>query len=92
MIIVLENQSFLDIAIQEYGSVYAALDLAIANAMSITDDLVPGQKLKPVNSNFKIQEVADYFKSKKQNIATYTAFVPIVIDDYSLPGELPYSF
>jgi capsid protein len=70
MINVIENQSLLDIAIQEDGSVMAAFDWALKNGLSITDDLVPGQKLLIPNSVFRNADVANYFKGKKQMVAT----------------------
>lgn len=39
MIHILEGQSMLDIAIQENGSIMAAFELALANGLSITDEL-----------------------------------------------------
>lgn len=71
MITVLPNQSLFDIAIQEDGNVLATFEWALANGISITKELVAGQKLiapKAVNRN---DEIARYFKSKKQNIATH---------------------
>jgi hypothetical protein len=42
---VLNGQSILDIAIQACGSATAAFALAVANGLSVTDDLIPGQDL-----------------------------------------------
>lgn len=70
MITVIENQSFLDVAIQESGSVLSAFELALSNGFSITDELIPGQQLTETNSAFRNNEVANYFKGKNQMVAT----------------------
>ncbi len=44
--IVYPNQSFLDIAMQEDGTVLAAFERAVANLMNVSDVLLPGQKTK----------------------------------------------
>jgi hypothetical protein len=43
-IIVLNNQSLLDLAIQHFGDATAAFDIALANDLSITDEIVAGAK------------------------------------------------
>jgi hypothetical protein len=70
VITVLSNQSVLDIAIQEDGNVLAAFEWAIANGISITEELEPGQKLTSQVSVFRNDDVARYFGGKKQMIAT----------------------
>ena len=70
MIYAIENQSLFDVAIQESGSVLAAFDWALKNGLSLTEDLVPGQKLTTPNSNFNHSEVAEYFKRKNIKVAT----------------------
>lgn len=67
---VLHNQSLLDIAIQEDGSMLTTFEWALANGLSITDELEPGQKLTTPNSNFNNSEVAEYFKRKNIKVAT----------------------
>lgn len=68
--IVIENQSLFDVAVQEYGSVLASFAWALKNGLSITDDLAPGQQLVPAISTFRNADVANYFKGKKQLVAT----------------------
>lgn len=68
--ITIPQQSLFDVAVQEDGSVLAALEWALKNGLSITDELVPGQRLIAPVSVFKNTEVADYFKGKNQMIAT----------------------
>jgi hypothetical protein len=70
MTTVIENQSLLDIAIQEGGSVLTAFDLALENGLSITDVLEAGQKLVSPNSSYRKADVANYFKGKNQMVAT----------------------
>ena len=70
MIYAIENQSFFDVASQESGSVMAAFDWTLKNGLSITDELEPGQQLISPNSSFRNAEVANYFKGKKQMVAT----------------------
>ena len=43
--VAIENQTMLDIAIQYCGDADSALDVAIANGLSLTDSLQPGQIL-----------------------------------------------
>lgn len=66
--LVLEGQSLFDIAVQECGSVETAFALAVANDISLTDELTPGSltvKASPVN-----KKVVDYYKLKVLNPAT----------------------
>ncbi|MEO7977782.1 hypothetical protein [Flavobacterium sp.] len=69
MINIIENQSFLDVAIQEQGSALTAFELAIKNGFSITDDLLPGDSLVLPISNLENTGVANYFKGKRQMVA-----------------------
>lgn len=89
MITVLSNQSLLDIAIQEDGNVLAAFEWALANGISITEELVPGQKLIVPNSVNRDNDIAQYFKSKTQNIATS---YPVQLLDNSLDYTFAYEF
>lgn len=76
MITVIENQSLLDISIQENGSILSVFDLAVINQISITDELVPGQKIKPMKSITDNDEISNYFKNRNQMIATNN--IPVV--------------
>lgn len=64
------NQSLLDIAIQEYGTIQAAFDLALANGLEVTDQLTPGMTLELPVSEYEDRDVAQYFKSRKIHPAT----------------------
>jgi hypothetical protein len=70
MITVIPEQSLFDIAVQKDGSALAAFDWALANGLSITDELFPGQQLIAPNSGLKNIKISNYFKGKKQMIAT----------------------
>ena len=61
---VLNNQSIWDIAIQEYGTVEAVFELAMANDMGVTDLLTAGQELILPEVDKKIikPEVVAYYK------------------------------
>jgi hypothetical protein len=90
MITIIENQSLLDVALQENGNALAAFDLAIKNGINITDDLTPGQKLSEVKSELDLVEVFDYFRGKGKLIATAPTELPEEL--YGLPeGEFPFS-
>lgn len=69
MINVIENQSLIDVSVQEHGSALTAFEWALKNGFSITDDLYAGQKLIIPESTFKNADVADYFKGKNQMVA-----------------------
>lgn len=68
---ILHNQTLLDIAIQQYGSATMAIDLAIENNLSLTDDLEVGTVLNvPENSDFGQRLIAEYFQNKSLKPAT----------------------
>lgn len=74
---VLHNQTLLDLAVQENGNVLSAFEWAIANGVSITDEPEAGQSLLSPNSVYVNTEVAEYFKNKKQLVATGTKRPPV---------------
>lgn len=69
-IVVLNNQTLLDIAIRYYGTVEAVLAIAILNGISITEELVPGQTLQLPNTDFGFKEVVAFFEVNKIQPAT----------------------
>lgn len=90
MITVSASQSFLDIAIQEQGSVFACVDIASENEMSITEDLLPGQKIEVSNSTYQNRDILGFYKNNKRKVAT--ASLPVFSDEYEFPqGEFPIS-
>ncbi|WP_461632734.1 hypothetical protein [Labilibaculum euxinus] len=75
------RQSLLDVAIQKSGSVLAAIDLAVKNGLSITDDLMPGESVNLVD--VKNSDIKAYYEAK--NIVPATAFTA---DDQLVAAEL----
>jgi len=63
-----DRQSIIDIALQTSGDVSAALDLAIANDLNITDDLVLGSTLSTVD--VVNRGVVNRYNEKKTTPAT----------------------
>ena len=61
-VIVKSGQTFADIAVQEYGSFEAAVLLAVANDMSVTDSLAGATELKLIDQTFD-KVICDYCKT-----------------------------
>ena len=56
------NQSLFDMAVQTLGSAEAIFDIAIANGISITDDLTVGQTLQITHkSDYSQRRTAAYY-------------------------------
>jgi len=70
---ILHGQSLLDLAIQTAGSVEAAYDFAVANGLSVTDDLIVGKEHKATGVINK--SVLNYYTQK--NIKPATAITGI---------------
>ena len=67
-----EGQTLFDISLQELGSIEGVFELAMLNGFNMTDDLVPGQKLKlPEVIEYDIQQ---YYKNKSINPATLLTY------------------
>jgi hypothetical protein len=68
-VIIIENQSLFDIAIQVDGNALAAFDWALSNGLSITDSMEIGKKLKmPKSELYRYDDLSSYFKGR--NVAT----------------------
>ena len=79
-----ENQSLLDFAIQTAGDASTAFMLALANDISITDELETGQELIP--AGIMVKDITDYYTNRKLKPATWPT-------DDSLPGRIfDYTF
>lgn len=91
MVIVQDNQTLFDIAILNDGTCDSAMDWAIFNALSITDDIAPGQVLQNPNSSYRNQEKADFLNYRNQNIGTALR-TPNNKLNYGFPFGLPLSF
>ena len=81
---VLNNQSLFDIAIQEYGTVEAVFDLAMANGLGITDELNAGQELAVPDSDFVIPEIVAYYK--KNGLHPATGSTGVIETEVPVPG------
>lgn len=69
-IIVLSNQSFMDISIQHTGSVYNAFTIAAANGMSVSESPVSGSSLIIPDAVVKDEDILSYFRSNGIRPAT----------------------
>ncbi len=67
---VLHNQTFLDIAVQYTGDVSNAYEIAYANGLSISDELVPGSSLTIPNEVKVNTDIQVYFNAKLIKPAT----------------------
>jgi len=70
MVTVLHNQSLFDISIQVYGSIAYVFDLALANGLSITSDLVPGQQIEVPEIEVESTSIRDYYAANGIKPAT----------------------
>lgn len=64
----LANQTVLDLAVQECGNVTAAIDFALKNGLSITDDLIAGNDYK--KTDVVSAKIALYFTQRNLHPAT----------------------
>jgi predicted Zn-dependent protease len=70
VVVILENQNLIDVALQEYGSVEALTKLCVDNAFSMDSALTPGSKLK-INSSFIVnKQLVSYLKKSRIKIGT----------------------
>jgi len=67
---VLHNQSLLDIAIQNNGTLISAFELALKNGTSVTKELTPGESIEVSESSLIDTIIVAYFQNKNQIIAT----------------------
>lgn len=78
MATVLHNQSLLDFAIQHTGSAQNAFEIAMANGISITDQLTAGTELTVPESVVMDVDIRNYYQSKA--IQPATAITTFIID------------
>lgn len=67
---ILQNQSLLDISIQEYGNLEGLFDLSTANNISITDALEAGNILNVPSIESITPDIQGYYKNKQLTPAT----------------------
>lgn len=70
IVTVLHNQSLLDIAIQHTGSAQNAFGIAMANNMSLTDQLTAGAELTVPGTVSMDLDIKNYYSSKAIQPAT----------------------
>ncbi len=90
--VITKNQSLIDIAIQEFGSPLAVINLAFENNLNVSDLLVPGQKIIVTKSDYKDIEVFDYFKNINKKIATGFQPKKAKKNNYGFPYGFPLQF
>ena len=74
--IILHNQSLLDLAVQHTGAVENTFAIAVANRLSLTDDLPAGAEIKIPDSANKDSDVLNYYTSKRLQPATAVIMLP----------------
>lgn len=75
-VVVLANQSLLDITLQEFGSLEGLMSFAILNNISIIDHLVPGLELNIDDSLIENSENVRYYNDNEIKPAT------AIVDDF----------
>ena len=73
---VLPLQSLLDIAVQHTGAVESVFAIAVANGLSLTDDLPAGTEIKLPDSVNKDSDVLNYYSAKRLQPATAVIMLP----------------
>lgn len=68
--VVLNRQSLLDLATQHTGKAENAFDIAVANGISLTDDLAIGSRLNIPNDLTKNNDIYNYYTAKNIQPAT----------------------
>lgn len=71
-ITVLHNQSLLDLALQHTGTIESIFELAEANTLNISDDVVAGKTLVLPAEAFTNKDILGYYTAK--NLQPATAF------------------
>ncbi|CAA0228389.1 conserved hypothetical protein [Tenacibaculum maritimum] len=78
VVVIISNQTLLDIAIQETGTPFSALKIAQENGLNPTEPLRPGQKIILPEELQKSKEIAGYYSVK--NILPATGLTQSNID------------
>lgn len=64
------NQSLIDLSIQMFGGIEGAVDLAIANGLPITEELIPGMEIIVPEYKETKAEIVKYYGNKGLTPAT----------------------
>jgi len=89
---VLHNQTLIDLAVRNCGTAEAAFEIAVLNALMITDELEAGQKIQLPEIDFGLNDIAKYFSAKKHQPATANPMLVINEENEyfpAFPGMLP---
>jgi hypothetical protein len=86
-IVALNNQTLLDIAIQEYGTIESVFELAMANDLSIHTSTVVGAVYQIPQAK-KNTEVSNYYKN--QQIKPSTKITTAQKEDIVTPSGIGY--
>lgn len=70
MVKVRHNQTLIDIAVQEYGTPTAVVDLAVANGIGITDTLTPASSVTLPTGVAKDNDILAYYHKNSIHPAT----------------------
>lgn len=81
---ILNNQSLIDIALQHRGTATAAFEIAVANELSLTDDLTVGKIQVIPETLYANRDIADYYRSK--GLLPATAVTDNFIEEIYDPG------
>ena len=73
---VLPLQSLLDITIQHTGAVENTFAVAVANGLSLTDDLPAGTEIQLPDNVNKDSDVLNYYSAKRLQPATAVIMLP----------------
>jgi len=86
---ILHNQSLLDVSIYLFGTAIGVMSLAIANDISLTDDLEVGTILNvPENTDFGQRLISEYFQNRNLKPATAINELEIIVPvDFGI-GEM----
>lgn len=82
MAIVLHNQTLLDFAIQHTGNAQNAFEIAMANGISISDDISSGSNLIVPDTVVLDTDIKNYYTSRAIQPATA---LTTIIDDNTEP-------
>ncbi|QQV91588.1 hypothetical protein Peternella1_52 [Winogradskyella phage Peternella_1] len=67
---ILQNQSVLDLSIQEFGNLEGVMALAIASDYSITQNLIPGTDYTVSDFETETPDIQRYYKNRDLRPAT----------------------
>ncbi|MBU2923062.1 hypothetical protein KO504_17060 [Winogradskyella psychrotolerans] len=67
---IIQNQSVLDLSIQEFGNIEGLMALAIVNDYSITQDLVPGTNFEVPDYDTDTPDIQRYYSTRDKHPAT----------------------